>query len=531
MHKRSRRATLGMALVVFGAACGSEPPPPPTSPSPPPPALAVTAAPPLRRRPSPPSADAMFGALASEFLEGYLRTSRFRRRTLATTASTGGGPTRARRATPSSAPSSSACETDSRRSPLRASPIRTRSTRASCSTRSARCSSRSTSSRTTRKTRSITRASSATGSTRSSRARSPRCPSACGAFARGSRACRHRRGREDAPAHAAADPHRDGHRAGEGSRRSLRPRARGLDRPGAGDARRPRGGRQGGRRLAAGPADVLREGSPAAQHGIVPHGPRALRQDPPLRRGGRRRRRRSSSPTPGPRWIKRWTRWWRPRASSGRRWASGPVPPSGTPDEQRALVRRVLASLGDDATDPKTIVADATKLLGDATRFVQEHDLVGVPAEPCRVIEMPEYRRGVAIAYCDSSGPLEKKQETVYAIAPAPRSLAGEARRVVLPRIQQEHARGPHGARGDAGALPAGDARQRVPLGRAGGLPGRRVRRGLGRLRRVAHGQARVRRSTRAHAAPEDAPPGVRERRPRPRHPRRSDGREGGARR
>ncbi|HEY5241878.1 MAG TPA: DUF885 domain-containing protein [Polyangiaceae bacterium] len=98
----------------------------------------------------------------------------------------------------------------------------------------------------------------------------------------------------------------------------------------------------------------------------------------------------------------------------------GPVPASRTPEEQRALVRRVLARLGDDATDPKTIVADATKLLGDATRFVQEHDLVGVPAEPVRVIEMPEYKRGIAIAYCDSTGPLEKTQETLYAIAPAP---------------------------------------------------------------------------------------------------------------
>jgi hypothetical protein len=100
----------------------------------------------------------------------------------------------------------------------------------------------------------------------------------------------------------------------------------------------------------------------------------------------------------------------------------GPILPSRTLLEQRALVRRVLKRLGDDATDPKTIVADATKLLGDATRFVQDHDLVGVPAEPCRVIEMPEYKRGISIAYCDSTGPLEKTQETVFAIAPAPSS-------------------------------------------------------------------------------------------------------------
>jgi uncharacterized protein (DUF885 family) len=100
----------------------------------------------------------------------------------------------------------------------------------------------------------------------------------------------------------------------------------------------------------------------------------------------------------------------------------GPIPPSKTVAEQRALVRQVLARLGDEATNPQTILADATQGLTEATRFAQEHDLVGVPADPCRVIEMPEYKRGVAIAYCDSTGPLEKKQETVYAIAPAPKN-------------------------------------------------------------------------------------------------------------
>jgi uncharacterized protein (DUF885 family) len=99
-----------------------------------------------------------------------------------------------------------------------------------------------------------------------------------------------------------------------------------------------------------------------------------------------------------------------------------PVPPAHSPQGRRALVRRILARLGDDAEDPKTIVADASKALADATSFVQAHDLVSVPADPIKVIEMPEYKRGVAVAYCDSSGPLEKTQETFYAISPAPKS-------------------------------------------------------------------------------------------------------------
>jgi len=100
----------------------------------------------------------------------------------------------------------------------------------------------------------------------------------------------------------------------------------------------------------------------------------------------------------------------------------GPVPATHTKAEERSLVRTVLTRLADDATDSNTILQDATTTLTDATRFVADHDLVGVPSDPCRVIEMPEYRRGVTIAYCDSTGPLEKTPETVYAIAPAPSS-------------------------------------------------------------------------------------------------------------
>ncbi len=97
-----------------------------------------------------------------------------------------------------------------------------------------------------------------------------------------------------------------------------------------------------------------------------------------------------------------------------------PLPVASTSAEKKALVRKVLDKLADDRSDNKTILADATKLLGEATEFVKKENIVRVPDEPCRVIEMPEYRRGVSIAYCDSTGPFEKKQESVYAIAPTP---------------------------------------------------------------------------------------------------------------
>lgn len=94
--------------------------------------------------------------------------------------------------------------------------------------------------------------------------------------------------------------------------------------------------------------------------------------------------------------------------------------PSSTRDEKKALVREVLAALAWDSSTDKTILVEARELVGKATAFVREHDLVSVPDEPCRVIEMPAYRRGISVAYCDSSGPLEDKPETFFAISPAP---------------------------------------------------------------------------------------------------------------
>jgi uncharacterized protein (DUF885 family) len=96
------------------------------------------------------------------------------------------------------------------------------------------------------------------------------------------------------------------------------------------------------------------------------------------------------------------------------------MPRSTTPEEKKVLVRQVLDALAADHPTNATIVAEAKELVARATVFVREHDLVRVPEEPCQVIEMPEYRRGVAVAYCDTSGPLEQKPEAFYAISPTP---------------------------------------------------------------------------------------------------------------
>jgi hypothetical protein len=83
--------------------------------------------------------------------------------------------------------------------------------------------------------------------------------------------------------------------------------------------------------------------------------------------------------------------------------------------------RRALDRLARDRPDNTTIVGKAAVALAAATDFVRAHHLVTLVGDPCEVVEMPEFARGVAVAYCDAPGPLEPAPvPTFFAIAPTP---------------------------------------------------------------------------------------------------------------
>ncbi|MEH0970805.1 DUF885 domain-containing protein [Micromonospora sp. CPCC 205546] len=84
-------------------------------------------------------------------------------------------------------------------------------------------------------------------------------------------------------------------------------------------------------------------------------------------------------------------------------------------------VRRALGLLAAEHPDDHTIVDLASVTLDEATDFVRAHDLVTLVDDPCVIQEMPQFARGVAVAYCDSPGPLETADvPTFYCIAPTP---------------------------------------------------------------------------------------------------------------
>jgi uncharacterized protein (DUF885 family) len=57
---------------------------------------------------------------------------------------------------------------------------------------------------------------------------------------------------------------------------------------------------------------------------------------------------------------------------------------------------------------------------------VEANDIVTVPDEPIEIIIMPEYQRGVAVAYLDPPGPLDEGQKSFYAVAPLPEDWTEE---------------------------------------------------------------------------------------------------------
>ena len=95
---------------------------------------------------------------------------------------------------------------------------------------------------------------------------------------------------------------------------------------------------------------------------------------------------------------------------------------------ENALIRKVLDHMAADHADDATVFDQARASLEEATRFTAEHDLVTLPGDPVEVIAMPEFNRGVSIAYCDAPGPFEENPQTFYAIAPPPEDWTDERR-------------------------------------------------------------------------------------------------------
>lgn len=84
------------------------------------------------------------------------------------------------------------------------------------------------------------------------------------------------------------------------------------------------------------------------------------------------------------------------------------------------VIRRGLEVVYRDRPGRGEIVPTAKRFLEQVSEFVRSAEIVSLPDDPLEIVVMPEFRRGVSLAYCDSPGPLDAGQKTFYAVSPLP---------------------------------------------------------------------------------------------------------------
>lgn len=102
------------------------------------------------------------------------------------------------------------------------------------------------------------------------------------------------------------------------------------------------------------------------------------------------------------------------------------LPDAPTPAQEQTAIEAALELSYAQRPARDGVMAKARATLAQATDFVRARRLVTVPDTPVRIITMPKYQQGVAVAYCDSPGALERDLDTFYAISPIPDEWSDE---------------------------------------------------------------------------------------------------------
>ncbi len=103
-----------------------------------------------------------------------------------------------------------------------------------------------------------------------------------------------------------------------------------------------------------------------------------------------------------------------------RHYPGRPLPPEDDAG-RRELVRLVIDAVNRDHGAPETLVGDIRETVAGLKDFIRAADIVGLPdPDRCRILEMPEFRRGNSAAYLENALPLDPEGPSTYAISPPP---------------------------------------------------------------------------------------------------------------
>jgi uncharacterized protein (DUF885 family) len=96
------------------------------------------------------------------------------------------------------------------------------------------------------------------------------------------------------------------------------------------------------------------------------------------------------------------------------------MPDAPSAEQEQKTIEAALELAYADRSSRDKVVDTAKATTAAATEFVRKKDLITLPDSPVQIILMPEFQRGVSVAYCDSPGPLDKGLDTFYAVSPIP---------------------------------------------------------------------------------------------------------------
>jgi uncharacterized protein (DUF885 family) len=99
---------------------------------------------------------------------------------------------------------------------------------------------------------------------------------------------------------------------------------------------------------------------------------------------------------------------------------NGAIPANPDDATIQNVIQNAINKAAEARPERNALVETATAMTEVARKFVIEKDLITLPEGPVKVILMPEFQRGYAVAYCDSPGPLDKNLPTFYAVSPIP---------------------------------------------------------------------------------------------------------------
>lgn len=103
-----------------------------------------------------------------------------------------------------------------------------------------------------------------------------------------------------------------------------------------------------------------------------------------------------------------------------RRVLPGKFPEKADAVQQQAGIEAALALSYAMRPPRKELEQRARETTQTATEFVRKKGFIRMPDGPVRIITMPKFQQGNAVAYNDPPGPFEKGQQNFYAVSPIP---------------------------------------------------------------------------------------------------------------